>query len=1125
MAEDSHIPTLTSFSTAVVILPPPHLQERLNTFRNGNDKSFPRWTSHLTLVFPFVEPNELDTACSLIREKFSRANLSPFRFALDKVGRFQQREYDTIYLGASNSTDIHNVWSTVSSIFHYSGRDFVPHLTLGQAHRNDNSGTFLNDKGRLLLQEPIEWEVHSVIVLKKSESEGGEMKLYQEIPFAKDSSKPSTVITGLKPTTYRFESPNWTPLISPEAVSPKPSINIATYNVLHDPRYSSAARFPRLIETLLSVSPVPDIVFLQEVTDSFLRGLLSDSRVQSRWPICTHDRQGVLPNEWNIVCLARDGFKFVWESVQLRNHKPAVVFQISREEESPIIVSAIHLKAGLRMTHHAAKLQELETLLAHLRRRFPNSPWIIAGDFNLSVSQALPSHIVEIFDDAWLSVHGSEVAGETYDPSTNAIAAQTVKDDRTPQRYDRVWVRHGHGVTIGTAELFGKGEDVASDHYGLATSLIFSDSVNEPAPERIDSKNATLVALRSNEDQSTEGQLEALLLREGGFPSPSQQVARANVVPVLKTFLTLPTPSVNSDVDEEQEIPAQRASVVKFEIVPVGSFGLSIDTESSDVDILVVGNISRNTFWSLVLSLLRKAASKQEKYSDAPEEHSIVLKRFVRDASVPMMELLVGGVAVDLQYCPAASVVERWSEIAILPRTDPLFLLPAPTLRTLNAYRWIHSIQRVIPVSLMPVFRLAYRALKIHCVSEGIYSAKFGYLSGIHLTILMTRIAVLSPPDASAEHLLQSFFATYTGWDWANHAITVPGLNEDFVYTRAQSREPMVILSLEKPTFNLVQYANQHTLAAIVSSFERTQEQLASGRSWSAVSATGDLYGNGFQSAMELFDKVIKIELSYWCPSTVKARAWVSFVQSRLQNLLVSLQAIPSSVARLWPARLADATNPGDSTNGLQSFYLIGFKAPSHSTLDNKLQTTLWSFEDQLRRDERFYDATEMFVSVTLVEHSQLPAKIVAPPEWLDGGIDPLEDGSSDSEPERFDEHDDLDSSPSTLTKLRKKSKNKKLKEPPTSSIPSPKLRISADIYNRILWDREFNTDDYLIGYEDRFTGLMEMPLTSWKRDTQHEEFVPFHRVMHFRRKTDGVLVWDRRKKIDLIFGSGVQSS
>jgi len=153
--------------------------------------------------------------------------------------------------------------------------------------------------------------------------------------------------------------------------------------------------------------------------------------------------------------------------------------------------------------------------------------------------------------------------------------------------------------------------------------------------------------------------------------------------------------------------------------------------------------------------------------------------------------------------------------------------------------------------------------------------------------MLLARTTVLSPSNSTAEQLLRAFFATYADWDWGNRAVTVPGLNDEVEYARAVGREPVVILTVERPTFNLVQFANQHTLAAIKSSFERTQDMLRAGHPWVAVTGHGGLYGSGFKRVLKQYESVIKIDLSFWCASSVKARAWVSYVQSRLQHVCV----------------------------------------------------------------------------------------------------------------------------------------------------------------------------------------------------------------------------------------------
>jgi len=53
--------------------------------------------------------------------------------------------------------------------------------------------------------------------------------------------------------------------------------------------------------------------------------------------------------------------------------------------------------------------------------------------------------------------------------------------------------------------------------------------------------------------------------------------------------------------------------------------------------------------------------------------------------------------------------------------------------------------------------------------------------------------------------------------------------------------------------------------------------------------------------------------------------------------------------------------------------------------------------------------------------------------------------------------------------------------------------------------------------------GIRETALGKWKREVEDESFIPFHRVIYFKRLVDGAHVWDRRTKVDLIFNSGLQ--
>jgi uncharacterized protein (UPF0248 family) len=77
------------------------------------------------------------------------------------------------------------------------------------------------------------------------------------------------------------------------------------------------------------------------------------------------------------------------------------------------------------------------------------------------------------------------------------------------------------------------------------------------------------------------------------------------------------------------------------------------------------------------------------------------------------------------------------------------------------------------------------------------------------------------------------------------------------------------------------------------------------------------------------------------------------------------------------------------------------------------------------------------------------------------------------------------------------------------------KLRTSEDVYDRIKWDQSFAQDDFIIGYTDRFRGMMEIPFLEFTPGGD----IPYHRIYYFRN-SEG-FVWDRETRFDLIFHSG----
>jgi len=72
------------------------------------------------------------------------------------------------------------------------------------------------------------------------------------------------------------------------------------------------------------------------------------------------------------------------------------------------------------------------------------------------------------------------------------------------------------------------------------------------------------------------------------------------------------------------------------------------------------------------------------------------------------------------------------------------------------------------------------------------------------------------------------------------------------------------------------------------------------------------------------------------------------------------------------------------------------------------------------------------------------------------------------------------------------------------------KFKGADHILDRVLWDPELNADEFIIGYEDRFVGILEIEATQFKGTS-----IPIHRIWYFKQNEK--IVWDRKKKLNLL--------
>ncbi|TQV96620.1 hypothetical protein V2A60_002993 [Cordyceps javanica] len=946
------------------------------------------------------------------------------------------------------------------------------------------------------------------------------------------------------------------------------------------------SRNSTLISNLLSRRAAADVVVLQEVSDHFLPDLLHDDDICAKYPYSTHGPPdqpeiGPLPSLLNIVILSK--FPISWEYLPLqRRHKgsavatfPTVSFHPNSE---PLVVAGCHFSQGLTDGALSSKKVEVLRLQRHLAERHGKNPCIIAGDFNVTTSSyaidmsqrsgALSSNgkqcLEDIHDmlsntefhDVWLATkiaagESSEVAlaneavmdlyegeqGATFNPLENKLAEKLVGGgaDKRPQRYDRILCNARLPLQPVAFNMFGKelitqiadeSRVHASDHWGIrclftetaGTGVVTSGILDRAKPIEL---TEAPVSLGGFED------LKQTLLTRGYLPSEDDEAVRKQAISLLESVL----------LGIDQNRPEQEGRTpVGLVLVPVGSFGLGVWMSSSDVDCLCIGTISSKTFFRMALQRLRKASDLGVR----------VLRKVLANTGT-MLELQILGIKFDLQYCAATSLVEKFPGVMNLPSTHQEFSLPVQTLAKLKPARDMYYLLRSIPD--LAKFRVAFLLIKAWANSRGIYGAKFGLLGGIHITVLLVPICkqlATLPGSVSTTDILATFFSHYATFDWETQVVLDPFFHKELRYHRT-SREPFCLLGWHAPALNTAMIASTPTVKSIAAEISKTNSLLFHpGSTWDTILDTvgGSGGATGVQDFLQSFKSYVKIDARFWGSSPSSGRKFLGWLESRCVAILVDMnRKAPALIPRLWPGRFVDAPITETSTDSeYQGFYLIGLawnEDDGGRAKDNTKATKmaldglLRDFETRMRGDARYYDASSCWMAAGVVNTADV-ASAALDPGYLDAAdtiFDDFEDEDDDSEDE--DEDGDQDASNSndeeagsSRAKLRRSAaaaRPVKLNVP-TSAKPEGmgRFRPASDVLHRLRWDTALDAADFIVGFEDRFAGAQEKALAQWKTEQTDEEFIPQHRILYFKRRSDGRVVWERKTRVDRIFGSGV---
>ena len=155
-------------------------------------------------------------------------------------------------------------------------------------------------------------------------------------------------------------------------------------------------------------------------------------------------------------------------------------------------------------------------------------------------------------------------------------------------------------------------------------------------------------------------------------------------------------------------------------------------------------------------------------------------------------------------------------------------------MRVLNAHRDRIRLEKEIPN--LTSFQLAFRSVKLYCVHHGLYSARSGYLGGIHIAILLTKIASRMPANAKATDLVRRCFHEYAAFDWAERF-------DDAVVAQLADSPADILLVTEHPDYELAVPTPDHFipllyLAGMAAALGETPEPLIRGYAMGSLSMT-----------------------------------------------------------------------------------------------------------------------------------------------------------------------------------------------------------------------------------------------------------------------------------------------
>ena len=267
--------------------------------------------------------------------------------------------------------------------------------------------------------------------------------------------------------------------------------------------------------------------------------------------------------------------------------------------------------------------------------------------------------------------------------------------------------------------------------------------------------------------------------------------------------------------------------------------------------------------------------------------------------------------------------------------------------------------------------------------------------------------------------------------------------------------------------------------------------------------------GTSFLSA---FPHFIRMDISCKHISEDEPHALIQWLCNQIKDLCKrTVENMGSLEMTLWHSlyvvSVADGTTSKEAHQD-RGCFLIGVKSSSSEDWVSAMTRELHDWDNSIRKQPDFADYLPVPVlSLFLVKREQIGALRVDQwvwPEALFGR--PL--AFSKACPEGEESYTFLADAGNVVVAQ-------------TTTASTKKLNPASAILNRLKWDAAFDTSEYIVVYEDRHDGLMEIGVDLWTMESTEEHFIPMHRIRSIKRKSTGQTVWHREERIDLISDGG----